>query len=68
MNGHYEYEIKTVLNNSGTELSARQRFTAFENLFKLLCMRYPLEAIPPIAAKDKQFNFYKEGDERIATR
>lgn len=71
--GHHEFVVETTLNGaSATKVPRNHRYNSFKNLSDLLCMKHPLEAIPPIPPKDSLIMLanvmIRENDQRLLDR
>ena len=64
ISGYYLYEVTAKLENDVVKKSSH-RYTNFENLWKLLCMKKPLALIPPIAEKDWLIKYKPENDPSV---
>jgi hypothetical protein len=67
MNGYHDYIIKTKLRVKNSEdkdvIETNHRYSSFEKLRNLLCLKYPLIFVPAIPPKSALIKMKKSEDE-----
>jgi hypothetical protein len=58
VNGYHDYIIITKLKKTGENIEVSHRYSAFEDLHKLLCLEKPGCIVPPIPEKSSAYKLF----------